>query len=235
MCWLHSAKVVWEEAQSSASDLSLLPSAHFRHSQPGPALPTPPSLKLCPKPCWSLVQKIPNMSLSWITVNTDIPNPTKNYFHRNYYRKFPFLLEQHSTKSQLLLVIGERCVFRDAGSLQLPSAVNLAMLAPTRGLRVGGGLFSWVFFPFSEPLKSKLTLENVRISRICWQGNHNDQNSAGSCFFREAPSTTGQECSCSAVTVSSSIQTFAMPLRPFLLPGHPAKAIHTLRVDPNPH
>lgn len=57
------------------------------------------------------------------------------------------------------------------------------------------------------------TLGNAAIGRICWQGNNNYQNSAGSCFFRDALSTTGQDCYCSAVTVSST-QSFAMFLRP---------------------
>lgn len=65
--------------------------------------------------------------------------------------------------------------FRDAGSLQLPSALNLALLASRHGLGVGGGLLSWVgFFPSSEPFKSEkgffkaeLTLGNATIGRIC--------------------------------------------------------------------
>lgn len=90
----------------------------------------------------------PTWAMSWIIVNTDIPNPTRNYCHRNYYRDFPFLLEQHHTAQQ-----GHSCFwgtwdvsFGDVGSLQLPSALNLALLAPRHGLEVEGeGLFSWGF------------------------------------------------------------------------------------------
>lgn len=86
-------------------------------------------------------------------------------------------------------------------------------------------LVGWVFFLLQNLsslrkvfFKAELTLGNATIGRICWQWNHNEQNSAGNSFFREALSTTGQECYCSAVTVSSSTQTSAMFLKPFLLP-----------------
>lgn len=57
--WLHSAEVVWEEAQSGVCHLSLLPSAHLRQGQPGPALPTPPSLESCPSHAGHCLKQLP--------------------------------------------------------------------------------------------------------------------------------------------------------------------------------
>lgn len=81
--------------------------------------------------------------------------------------------------------VGKRCSFRDAGSLQLPSALNLALLPPRYGL---GEKVCWLgFFFLLQNLSglrkvfpnTELTLGRATIGRICWQGNHNDQNSAG--------------------------------------------------------
>lgn len=72
--------------------------------QTRPAWPCPPNTtipRVLPQPCWPLPQTTPNVSHElnyskyWQT-----PNPTKNYCHRNYYRDFPFLLEEHCTAEQ---------------------------------------------------------------------------------------------------------------------------------------
>lgn len=144
--WLHAAEVVWEEAQSAVLHISFLPSAHFRQIQASPALPTPPSLELFPKSCWPLAQRTPNVSheLNY-SKYWHAPNPTKNYFHRNHYRQFPFLLEQHSTAEH-----GHSCFWWEMCLL------GMLVLSNSPVLKLGHagpqtwfgeeGLFGWVFF-----------------------------------------------------------------------------------------
>lgn len=134
--WLHSAEVVWEEAQSGVFHLSLLPSAHFRQSQPSPALPTPPSLQFCPQSCWPLAQKknnLPMWAMSWIIVNTDRHQTQQRITVTETFHSYWSSILQLS-KVIAASGVGKRCSFRDAGSLQLPSALNLALLPPRYGL-----------------------------------------------------------------------------------------------------